>query len=179
MPRRGDVAECCILLVFRLFEASGMPARHGNNMKYFRRLRTALRIGSEIVPFFHTACLPFMQRSSPVESNEHQRSTRPPPRASPPSSRPFAKRQALAAVIAICRLSVLCCHRFRFGPPMSMAAGKRSDLMRCLWPRAGFGSRYGGREAICVPQEGRPWVGLRAGWKIHPIPASFSRTHRH
>jgi hypothetical protein len=55
-----------------------MPARQGNNMKYFRRLRTALRIGSEIVPFFHTACLPFMQRSNPAEPNEHQRSTRPP-----------------------------------------------------------------------------------------------------
>ncbi len=56
-----------------------MPARQENNMKYFSRLRTTLRIGSDIVPFFHTARLPFMHCSNPAEPNEHQRSTRPPP----------------------------------------------------------------------------------------------------
>jgi hypothetical protein len=58
---------CCILLMFRhFFEASGMPARHENNMKYFKRLWTVLQIGSDIVPFFHTVRLPFMHCSSPA-----------------------------------------------------------------------------------------------------------------
>jgi hypothetical protein len=48
------------------FEASGMPARHENNMKYFKRLWTVLQIGSDIVPFFHTVRLPFMHCSSPA-----------------------------------------------------------------------------------------------------------------
>jgi hypothetical protein len=54
-----------------------MPARQENNMKYFRRLRTVLQSGSDIVPFFHTACLPFMHCSNPADPNEHQRLTPP------------------------------------------------------------------------------------------------------
>src|SRR5258708_3289991 len=90
-------------------------------MKYFSRLRTALRIGSEIAPFFHTACLPFMQRSNltellsnAAEPNEHRKSsrTRPPGRCArrlclctlnqarlSAILSALAKRQATAAVI--------------------------------------------------------------------------------
>jgi hypothetical protein len=86
MPRRGNIAACCVLLVFRRFlEASGMPARQGNNLKYFKRLLTGLQIGLDIVPFFHTACLPFMHCGSPTHRrhSHRQRGPRPLPDRTP------------------------------------------------------------------------------------------------
>jgi len=59
-----------------------MPACQENNMKYFNELRSALRIGSDIVPFLYPACLSFMLCSNPAELNDrenprgHARATR-------------------------------------------------------------------------------------------------------
>jgi len=55
-----------VLLVFWHCWSKWHASAPKNNIKYFNWLRLASRIGSDLVPFFYTACLPLMHRSNPI-----------------------------------------------------------------------------------------------------------------
>jgi hypothetical protein len=95
-----------------------------------------------------------------------------------PISWRFAKHEAVATVIGDMSPSRSLLSPSRAGPDYEHGRGRRGDLMRCLLPRAAFGAENAGREAICFPQKGRPWVGFWACRKIHPVPVTFSRARR-